>query len=234
VSDLRDWTPPEMVCNRALEGRYVRLERLEAARHGADLWAGFDGDASLWRWMSVGPFANEAGFFGWLAQAEAATDTLFYALCAPMGGACGITSYLRDTPAMGVIEIGNITYAPGLQGTPASTEATALLLAQAFAAGYRRVEWKCNARNLPSRRAAERLGFSFEGIFRRHMIVKGASRDTAWFAITEDEWPQIAAALETWLAPDNFDSQGRQKVRLGALTASARVSRDPDLQNEGL
>lgn len=229
MSALRDWVPPQMACDRVLEGRHARLERLDAMRHGADLWAAFAGDADLWRWMSVGPFADEAAFCGWLAQAEAATDTVFYALWVPGRGACGITSYLRDTPAMGVIEIGNITYAPSVQGTPATTEATALLLAQAFAAGYRRVEWKCNARNMPSRRAAERLGFSFEGVFRRHMIVKGASRDTAWFAITEVEWPQIAGALERWLAPENLDAQARQKLRLGALTASARVSRDPEI-----
>lgn len=216
-----------MSCTEAVQGRYVRLERLNVARHGADLWAAFEGDADLWLWMSVGPFADKAAFQSWLAVAEAATDAAFYALFDPVSGvACGLTSYLRDTPAMGVIEIGNITYARAVQGTPATTEATALLLAQAFGEGYRRVEWKCNALNMPSRRAAQRLGFSFEGIFRRHMIVKGSNRDTAWFAITRDEWPQVSVALDAWLAPENFDAEDQQKVRLGALTTGARVSSD--------
>jgi RimJ/RimL family protein N-acetyltransferase len=140
-----------------------------------------------------------------------------------------VASYLRITPAAGSIEVGHINFAPALQGTPAATEAMVLMMAWAFGAGYRRYEWKCDGRNLPSRRAAQRLGLSFEGIFRQAAIVKGRNRDTAWFAAVDNEWPRLRDAYRTWLAPENFDVSGRQRVRLSNLTMPLLVSRDPSI-----
>lgn len=213
------WQPPPLPGSQPMAGRFVTLERLRPD-HAPALWHAIAGQDGLWAYMSVGPFADEGAFAAWVARAAAQADPQFWAIC-PGGGACaGVASYLRITPDHGVIEVGNILFSPALQGSPAATEAMALMMGRAFALGYRRYEWKCNALNLPSRRAARRLGFSFEGVFRQHMIIKGRNRDTAWFAITDAAWPSVRAALDRWLDPGNFDAVGRQKVALSVLTAA--------------
>jgi RimJ/RimL family protein N-acetyltransferase len=202
-----------------MEGRFVRLEPLSAARHATSLHAVSHADArarELWTYLFQGPFADEADYRASIERAEQSTDPLFFAVVDLADGrAKGQASLMRITPEMGVIEVGNIWYAPELQRTPASTEAMLLLFAYVFdELGYRRLEWKCNALNAASRRAALRLGFTFEGIFRQHMVVKGRSRDTAWYAMLDGEWPARKAAMRAWLAPENFDAEGRQKRRL--------------------
>jgi RimJ/RimL family protein N-acetyltransferase len=210
--------PPQ---RESLVGRYVRLEPVDASRHAADLFElshGPQGDPAIWIYMGYGPFANIAAFRTWLVERAASTDPLFYTVIDEASGrAAGMTSFLRIVPADGVIEIGHIWYAPVLQDTRASTESTYIMAKHAFdVLGNRRFEWKCNARNVPSRVAAKRLGFTFEGIFRQHMIVKGRNRDTAWFSIIDRDWPAIKGAFEAWLDPTNFDSSGREKKKLNA------------------
>lgn len=216
-----------------LEGRYARLERL-TAEHASGLWEAFAGHDELWRYMGYGPFADAAAFVAWVDEVAQRPDPYYYAIIDRETGLLGgLASYLRITPEQGVIEVGAITYGPVLQRTRAATETMALMATWVFEAGYRRYEWKCDALNRPSRRAAERLGFSFEGVFRRHMIVKGRSRDTAWFAITAAEWPRLREAWDAWLEPANFDAAGRQRQSLGALTASVRVASDPEGEGGG-
>jgi RimJ/RimL family protein N-acetyltransferase len=199
-----------------LEGRYGSLEKLDA-RHGADLFAAFNGHPGIWDYMPSGPFENAGAFGEWLKDRATLDDPYFYTILDTDGRAVGMAALMRITPDMGVIEVGNIAYSPALQRTPLGTEAQYLLAAYAFdTLHYRRYEWKCNALNAASRRAAERYGFTFEGIFRQHMIVKGRNRDTAWFSITDGEWPARKAAFERWLSPTNFDALGRQKTRLNA------------------
>jgi RimJ/RimL family protein N-acetyltransferase len=208
----------------ALEGRYARLERLGPG-HAAGLWESFAGAPEVWAYMAWGPFADAPSLASWVAAVAAERDPLFYAILGREAGArAGVAAFLAARPAHGVVEVGAITFAPRLQRTRAATEAIALMGAWAFEAGYRRLEWKCNALNAASRRAAARLGFSYEGTFRAHMIQKGRARDTAWFAITEAEWPSVRAAWEGWLDPANFDATGRQRRRLSALTAGLRVA----------
>jgi RimJ/RimL family protein N-acetyltransferase len=196
----------------------VRLEPFGQARRDALHASLHDGDAGLWDFLPYGPF-GEQSWRDWFAAAAASDDPLFFAVVdrardRPVGQA----SYLRIEPGDGVIEIGHLAFGPALQRTPGATEAVFLLARHAFdELGYRRLEWKCNALNARSRAAAERLGFTFEGVFRQHMVVKGRNRDTAWYAIVDGDWPALRAAFETWLAPGNFDEAGRQRRRLGAL-----------------
>jgi RimJ/RimL family protein N-acetyltransferase len=172
---------------------------------------------ALWTYLPFGPFANFDEFLPLLVQFEAAKDPHFYTILAGHGAPLGIASLMRIKPKEGSIEVGGIAYSPALQRTPAATEAMSLLMAYAFEdLGYRRYEWKCDALNAPSRRAAERLGFSFEGVFRQALVYKGRNRDTAWFSITDGEWPRLKAAQEAWLKPENFDDEGRQKSKLGS------------------
>jgi RimJ/RimL family protein N-acetyltransferase len=215
------WAGAKPPRREPLIGRYVRLEPVDASRHAADLFElshGPQGDPAIWIYMGYGPFADIAAFRTWLVERAASTDPLFYTVIDEASGkAAGMTSFLRIVPADGVIEIGHIWYAPVLQDTRASTESTYIMAKHAFdVLGNRRFEWKCNARNVPSRVAAKRLGFTFEGIFRQHMIVKGRNRDTAWFSIIDRDWPAIKAAFETWLDPANFDSSGRERKKLAA------------------
>ncbi|HWV54174.1 GNAT family protein [Pseudorhodoplanes sp.] len=205
-----------------LTGHYGRVEKLDPARHGAALWTEMKVEPTLWDYMSYGPFQSEEQFQSWLAERASLTDPYAYAVVAPDGRALGIAALMRITPEMGVIEVGHITYSPALQRTPLGTEAQFLLARYAFdTLGYRRYEWKCNALNAASRRAAERYGFTFEGTFRQHMIVKGKNRDTAWYSIIDTEWPARRASFERWLAPSNFEAQGRQKASLASfMTAS--------------
>jgi len=205
--------------------RFVRLVPLEAEPHLDDLFACMGGTqhASLWTYIFDGPFADRAAFAEALKKRQAPNDPLFFAIVdAHSNRAVGIASYMRIEPAHRVIEVGGIVFSPELQKKPGATEAMYLMARYVFEdLGYRRYEWKCDALNAPSRRAALRLGFTFEGIFRAHMIVKGRNRDTAWFAMLDSEWPARKASFEQWLASDNFDANGMQKQSLSMLNGGA-------------
>jgi RimJ/RimL family protein N-acetyltransferase len=216
---LLDWKPALRPGPVTLRGRYVTLEPLSAERHTAALWEACKDHDELWTWMADGPYATQAGLREALAQKEAVAGVVFLAIVPEATGfAAGYASTMRIEPAHGVVEVGNVLLAPSLQRTTAATEAMYLMASHVFDfLGYRRFEWKCDAENLPSRRAALRLGFTFEGIFRQHMVVKGRNRDTAWFSMLDSEWPARKQALEAWLAPENFDSEGRQRQSLTQL-----------------
>ena len=208
----------------ALDGTLVRLEVLDPERHAESLFTSSHGEGTgqLWKHLPYGPFASQDEFTAWLGQRSASSDPLFFAVVDRESmRALGMASFLRIEPAHGVIEIGHIWFAPALQRTRHATEAIYLLAKHAFDdLGYRRLEWKCDSLNEPSRRAADRFGFTYEGVFRQHMVVKGRNRDTAWFAMTDGEWPLRRAAFEAWLAPENFDENGRQRKSLAAIRAS--------------
>jgi RimJ/RimL family protein N-acetyltransferase len=199
-----------------LRGQYVVLEPLDAASHAAALWQAVHGQDAVWKWLGDGPYANEALLDDALEKKQVASDAVFFAIVPSDTGLCaGYLSLMRIDTANGVVEVGNVLLSPALQHTRAATEAQYLLARHVFDdLGYRRYEWKCNALNEPSSRAALRLGFAFEGIFRQHMIVKGHNRDTAWFSILDSEWPARRQAFEQWLAPANFDAEGRQRTPL--------------------
>lgn len=229
-AEVTGWTPPRRPDRAALQGRFVRLEPLDADAHAFDLHAAFQGHDALWDYMPYGPFASASAYHRWARQRESGEDPRFFVLCdGATGRPGGIASYLRITPEAGSIEVGHICIAPCLQRSLAGTEAMVLMMDWAFRAGYRRYEWKCNALNLASRRAAQRLGFSFEGVFRNHMVVKGRNRDSAWFSVIDSEWPALAEAFRVWLAPGNFDAAGRQRERLSDLTRLVRANDDPAL-----
>ena len=222
-------TPPppgERPARAVLEGRRVRLEPVDPGAHGPELFAAFtagpDPDA-IWRYLPYGPYADLASFTQRLEDCARSEDPLFFNLHdRESGQATGLASYLNIVPQNGSIEIGHICFAPALQRTPGATEGLFLMMRQAFdALGYRRLEWKCNALNEASRRAALRLGFTYEGIFYQHMVVKGCNRDSAWYSILDGEWPRIRANFERWLAADNFDGEGRQRVSLASLNGPA-------------
>jgi RimJ/RimL family protein N-acetyltransferase len=219
---LLSWKPVQPPRREALRGRYVTLEPLEASRHSAALWAAVCGYDDIWRWLADGPYATEAELREALREKETSSSAVFFAIvphAAARGpepdAAAGYASYMRIEPAHGAIEVGNILLGPRLQRTTAATEAMYLMARHVFETlGYRRYEWKCNAENQASRRAALRLGFTFEGIFRQHMVIKDLNRDTAWFAMLDHEWPARRAAFEDWLSPENFNSFGLQLKRL--------------------
>jgi RimJ/RimL family protein N-acetyltransferase len=215
------FVPPVRPTGLILTGAHVQVEPLFADRHAADLYRAMHADDRIWDYLPYGPFVDEAAQRQWIADRESSTDPVFFALRDLKTGRCGgVASYLRITPDMGTIEVGHICLAPEMQGTRAATEAMALMMGWAFQAGYRRYEWKCDALNLPSRRAAARLGFRYEGTFRQVAVVKGRNRDTAWFAVIDRDWPALKACFDIWLAPGNFDAQGRQRQRLSDLTAA--------------
>jgi RimJ/RimL family protein N-acetyltransferase len=216
--DLSKWRGARLPEPMVLAGRWVRLEPLDAAAHSRALWQAVHGHDEVWAWLADGPYQAETGLAEALAAKAAGAAARFYAVVTEAGcGAEGYASLMRMDPANGVIEVGNVMFSPGLQRTRAATEVIYLLARHVFEElDYRRFEWKCNAGNLPSRRAAERFGFVFEGIFRQHMVIKGRNRDTAWYAMLDGEWPARKAAFEAWLAPENFDAEGRQLHRLGA------------------
>jgi RimJ/RimL family protein N-acetyltransferase len=215
IGPIVDHKPPGLVPDlRTINGRYVTLEALNPAKHGPQLWNAVRGQDEVWIYLFSGPFADETSFIGWLESCAEKRDPWFYAYMVD-GKALGMGSFMRADPAHGVIEIGNILISPALQQTRASTEATYLFMQHAFEVlGCRRFEWKCNALNAPSIVAAKRFGFTFEGTFRQHMVVKGHNRDTAWFSIIDSEWPRIKAGFEKWLNPANFDAEGKQKAKL--------------------
>jgi RimJ/RimL family protein N-acetyltransferase len=216
-----DAQPARRPARVTLAGAYTRLVPLDASTHSRDLYVPTHGSEreTLWRYLWDGPFASEADFRAALDRKAATDDPLFFAITDPRTGrATGYASYMRIEPAHQCIEVGGILFAPELQRTPAATEAMYLMARHVFEdLGYRRYEWKCDSLNRPSIRAALRLGFNFEGVFRQHMIVKGRNRDTAWFAMLDSEWPMRKAAFERWLATGNFDEAGRQKRALRSV-----------------
>lgn len=226
--DLSHWTPPPLPPRTEIQGRYARLEPL-ARSHVEGLREAHleDPDGAMWRYLPVGPFADEKGYAQWVEAQRILPDPLHYAVRMADGRLGGTLSLMRITPAAGSIETGWLTFAPRLQRTREATEAVYLLMKWSFEAGYRRFEWKCDAANRASRRAAERFGLSYEGIFRQATVVKGRNRDTAWFAAIDGEWAALRQAFETWLDPVNFDEGGRQKQRLSDLTAPILAAKDP-------
>jgi RimJ/RimL family protein N-acetyltransferase len=217
-----DWSPARTPERAPLQGETVRLDPVDPARHATDLFSASGGDPRLWDYLAYGPFENQGAFTDWLKARAASNDPLFFAIVDRTSGtAQGMASLMRIKPEHGVIEIGHIWFAPVLQHTRQATEAIYLLARYAFDdLGYRRFEWKCDSLNAQSRRAAERFGFVFEGVFRQHMVVKGRNRDTAWFSITDGEWPARRAAFEAWLSPENFDPGGRQGRSLADIRQS--------------
>lgn len=215
---LPGWTARERPPRMAMEGRFCQVEPLDPDRHAADLHAANreDAEGRIWTYLPYGPFESLAAYRAWVESVCAGDDPLFHAIVDRGGGrALGIASYLRIDPRVGAIEVGHINYAPPLQRTRAATEAMYLMMRRVFdELGYRRYEWKCDALNAPSRGAAARLGFIFEGIFRQATIYRERNRDTAWFAIVDRDWPALKAAFEAWLSPENFDADGRQRQSL--------------------
>jgi RimJ/RimL family protein N-acetyltransferase len=205
-----------------LKGRYGRLEKLRP-EHWSDLWAVFAGHDQVWTYISTdGPFADSSEFASFIAKRAAAEDPYAYAIIDLQDRAVGYLTLLRINPPMRVIEVGHVLYSPSLQRTPLGTEAQYLLARYVFETlGYRRYEWKCNSLNAPSRWAALRYGFVYEGTFRQHMIAKGRNRDDAWFSMLDSEWPVRKRNFERWLDPENFDAKSAQKVSLAALNAAA-------------
>jgi RimJ/RimL family protein N-acetyltransferase len=216
VGPLVDATPAARPGPVVIEGRFGRVEKLDTARHGKALWNAVNGQDQIWTYMSAyGPFATEAVFSDWLAGRASLEDPFSYAIVDASDRAIGIATLMEIRPAMRVCEIGHIVYSPALQQTQLATEAQYLLARYVFETlGYRRYEWKCNSLNAASRRAAERLGFTFEGVSRQHMIAKGRNRDTAWYSMLDHEWQRCRAAFERWLSPESFDGNGRQRRRL--------------------
>jgi RimJ/RimL family protein N-acetyltransferase len=214
------WKPVPSPGHVTLCGRYVTLEPLHAQQHAAALWKAVQQHDALWSWLFDGPYPTKAALHQAVQEKQAAENAVFLAILPrTTGEAAGWASFMRAEPAHGVVEVGNILMSHALQRTTAATEAMYLMARHIFDdLGYRRYEWKCNAENLPSRSAAQRLGFTFEGIFRQHMVVKGSNRDTAWFSLLDSEWPARKQAFEAWLAPANFDSQGRQLRPLARFT----------------
>lgn len=216
VSPLPSGLLPDL---RLLPGRWLHLVPLNVEHHGQNLWNSINGkdeDGKLWTYMAFGPFADQATFIEWLKARQAQKDAWFYAYVKrDTGEALGMGSFMRADPANGVIEIGSIWLSKALQKTREGTEAIYLMMRHAFEdLGVRRLEWKCDALNAPSRRAALRYGFKFEGIFEQHMIIKGRNRDTAWFALLDKDWLRVKLAFETWLADANFDANGQEKAKL--------------------
>lgn len=219
---LPGWTPPPRPPRSPMTGRLCSVEPLVPERHGPELFSAnaLDPTGRAWTYLPYGPFASLEEYLAWMRSTCLGDDSLFQAVVeAADGRAVGVASYLRITPASGSIEVGHINFSPRLQRTPAATEAMYLMMQRVFDLGYRRYEWKCDALNARSRAAAQRLGFSFEGVFRQATVYKGRNRDTAWYAIIDREWPALDAAFKQWLDPTNVDADGRQRVRLSTLTA---------------
>jgi RimJ/RimL family protein N-acetyltransferase len=216
-----NWRAAQRPARAPLDGETVRLEPLDPLRHGDQLFVETAGADSTWDYLAYGPFAGHDDFVRWLEQRAPLDDPLTFAIIDRASGtARGLASFMRIDPSNGVIEIGHIWLSPRLQRTRQATEAIYLMSRYAFELGNRRLEWKCDALNAASRRAADRFGFVFEGVFRQHMVIKDRNRDTAWYSIIDAEWPSCRAAFEAWLAPGNFDSSGGQKRSLSDLRAA--------------
>jgi RimJ/RimL family protein N-acetyltransferase len=223
---LPGWTTRPAPPRTAMVGRFCGVEPLDPGRHAADLFAAnqLDAEGRNWTYLFQEPFREFEPFRTWLEQIAKGDDPLFHTIVdLKTGKAVGVATFMRIDRANGVIEVGNINYSPLLQKTPAATEAMFLMMARVFdELGYRRYEWKCDALNAPSRAAALRLGFQYEGLFRQAVIYKGRNRDTTWFSIIDAEWPALKRAYQQWLAEGNFDDKGRQQRALGDLIKAAR------------
>jgi RimJ/RimL family protein N-acetyltransferase len=221
-----DWSARARPPRAEMEGHFCRVEPIDPGRHAADLYAAnlLDTTGANWTYLGYGPFESLEDYREWMTRSCMGDDPLFHAVISRESErAVGVASYLRIEESVGVIEVGHINFAPPLQRTPASTEAMYLMMRRAFyELGYRRYEWKCDALNAPSRAAAERLGFTFEGIFRQATIYKNRNRDTAWYSMLDKEWPAQQAAFESWLSPENFDSAGKQKRPLSSCKMELR------------
>jgi RimJ/RimL family protein N-acetyltransferase len=222
---LPHWSARPLPPRTAMEGRFCRIEPLDPARHAADLHEANlqDRENRIWTYLPYGPYAQLSDYRAWVEAVAKTSDPLFHAIIdLATGKAVGVASFLRIDPAVGVIEVGHINYAPPLQRSSAATEAMYLMMRRVFdELGYRRYEWKCDSLNAPSRRAALRLGFRYEGIFRQATIYKGRNRDTAWYSIIDREWPTLKSAFEVWLRPGNFAADGSPRTKLSQLTAEA-------------
>jgi RimJ/RimL family protein N-acetyltransferase len=225
-ADLPGWTPRPLPPETPMTGCFCRLEMLDPDRHAADLFAAYalDPDDRHWTYLPYGPFPDFPTYLAYVRERTSRKDPLQHAIVdLATGKAVGVCAFMRMDPANGIIEIGQIRFSSLLQRRPAATEAMYLMMRRAFdELGYRRYEWKCDALNGPSRRTAARLGFTYEGTFRQAMVLKGRTRDTAWFSILDSEWPAIKAGMEAWLEPANFDADGHQKSRLSDCIARAR------------
>lgn len=216
-----NWRPPPPPPRETIAGVRCDLEPLDLDLHGDALYeANERGDGSNWTYLFANPPASREVYLEFMRASFLGADPLCVAIVDRTSGiAVGVASYLRIVPEHGCIEVGHINFSPVLQRTPVATEAMYLMMRRVFDLGYRRYEWKCDSLNAPSRAAAQRLGFSFEGVFRNAIVYKGRSRDTAWYSITDAEWPAIRVAFEQWLDPGNFDAHGSQRVQLRWLTA---------------
>ena len=224
MTDLSSWTPRPRPERIVLQGRYVRLEPLDLARHSDDLFEASQAthSAERFRYLFEEAASDRASFDAWVEKSAASDDPLFFAVVdQTTNKAVGRQTLMRIDPVHGVAEIGNIYWGADLSRKPGATEAMYLFAKTIFDLGYRRYEWKCNNNNEPSKRAAERFGFTFEGVFRQHMIQKGNNRDTAWFSMLDSEWPALKAAYDAWLDPSNFDAAGKQKRKLGEMQQTA-------------
>jgi RimJ/RimL family protein N-acetyltransferase len=225
---VSDWSPRPRPDGISLAGRYANVLSLDAESHAALLYRSYVGHDAVWDYLPYGPFSSAAQYHRWVRDVSGQQDPYFVAVQNLQSGVWeGVASYLRVQPDAGSIEVGHINFSPALQQTPAATEAMFLMMKWAFEAGYRRYEWKCDALNIPSRRAAQRLGFSYEGVFRQATVVKGRNRDTAWFAAIDAEWPALKEAFKAWLRPENFGPDGQQMERLSDLTSLVRPGSDP-------
>lgn len=217
IGQAVDYTPAKRPGNHALQGQYCRLEPFDLTAHTEGLFNAYltDTNGGNWTYLPFAAFDDLDKFRDWAHKTCSGADPFFYAIIDPKSGqAIGLASFLRINPVAGSIEVGWINFSPLLQGTPASTEVMYLMMSEAFSLGYRRYEWKCDSLNAPSNRAAKRLGFTFEGIFRQAMVYKGRNRDTAWYSVLDSEWPALQQAFEAWLTPPNFDTSGKQVEKL--------------------
>lgn len=221
---VEGWTARAQPPRTSITGRFCTLEPVDVERHAHDLYEAFSTapNGADWTYMATGPFASYEAYETYLAGAIKTSDPLHHAIIDHVSGkAVGTLALMRIDVGNGVIEVGHVAYSPRVKRTPAGTEAQFLLMRRAFdELGYRRYEWKCDSHNAPSRRAALRYGFTFEGIFRQAVVTKGRSRDTAWFSIIDSEWPAIRGAFEQWLSPGNFDAEGNQRAALADLIAA--------------
>jgi len=221
---MPDWSPRQLPPRTPIRGRFCTVVPLDPERHAAQLFAAYaeDVEGRLWTYLPWGPFATLGDYRQWVEAACRIADPFFHAIIDEGSGqAVGAAAFLRMEPNSGVIEVGGITYSPRLQRQPAGTEAMYLMMRRAFdELGYRRYEWKCNALNAPSRAAALRYGFQYEGLFRQAQVTRGRNRDTTWFSIIDSEWPALRSAFERWLDPANFDARGQQRRSLASLRSS--------------
>jgi len=225
--EIPGWKSARIPPPTSIEGRFCRVEPLDVEKHLHDLFEAYtqDSEGKLWTYMLVGPFSRIEELRDWMEPACKATDPLFHALIdLTTGRAVGMAAYMRIKPEIGVIEVGSIAYSPRLQRTPIATEAMFLMMKRVFTElGYRRYEWKCDSLNSASRRAAERLGFSYDGLFKQALVYKGRNRDTAWYSMLDCDWPSVEKGYLKWLEAGNFDEAGRQKQKLQALILSAKI-----------